>query len=438
MFEAFTAMRSGVVFRLVLGASASRLATFGFNAAMAVHVLDLTGRATDLGLALLAGTVPFFALALFAGVVCDRFNRKIIILFCDALRVVVAVVFLVLAWLVDTDATVVLIHITVFCFATAESFVTTAFSSIVPDVVDEKQILDTNNLLLGLGDIIRMIGPLTGVLIYSVAGFEAGALVTAVLFAVAFVSQWGVTYIRPSVERASAGLRGVIGEELTMFRQLATKDTRLTSLLANGFTTHLFLYPFVLIGLPYVIVQRFQADSVEYGYLEGVCALGGVLSLLITPHTRSWGTAKALLRTMIGMVIGALVFLSLLIGPVAGLMDDNIVARLGILSLGCLAVFLAFGVYGVHFVSFLHENVPSEMLGKGQSMVMMANALGRMLGFSLFGLLFDVSLRAAVLVFVVGMSLKPLVHHPFVLADRRLRATSPESRPESVQAREKV
>lgn len=67
-----------------------------------------------------------------------------------------------------------------------------AFTSIVPDVVDGKRILDTNNLLLGLGDIIGVIGPLAGVLIYSVAGFEAGALVTAVLFAVAFVAQWGV------------------------------------------------------------------------------------------------------------------------------------------------------------------------------------------------------------------------------------------------------
>jgi MFS family permease len=423
-------MRSGAVFRLVIGASASRLATFGFNAAMAVYVLDLTGRATDLGLALLAGTVPFFALAMITGVVCDRFNRKNIILFFDALRVVVAVAFLVLVWAVDTDATVALVYVTVFCFATAESFVTTAFSSIVPDVVPEKEILDTNNLLLGLGDVIRMVGPLTGVFVYSVAGFEASALVTAALFALGFVLQWGVAYTRPARERAANGLRGVIREELTMFRRLATQDVRLTSLLANGFTTHLFLFPFVLVGLPYVIVERFQAHSVEYGYLEGVCAVGGILSLLITPHTKAWGTAKALLRTMIGMAVGASVFFLLLIGPVTGLMEDNIVARLGVLSLGCLAVFLAFGVYGVYFVSFMHETVPSEMLGKGQSMVMMANALGRMLGFALFGLLFDISLQLAVVVFVVGISMKLLVHYPFVVADRRLRAARPEQEPE--------
>jgi MFS family permease len=422
IFEAFKAMRSGPVARLVLGASASRLATFGFNAAMAVYLLDLTGKASDLGLALLAGTVPFFALSLVTGVVCDRFNRKNIILVCDALRVFVALAFLLLTWLSDTESTVMLVYATVFSFAVAESFVTTSFSSIVPDVIDEEEILDTNNLLLGIGDAIRMIGPVVGVLLYSVAGFEVTALVTAALFAAGFVCQRGVKYTKPAgMASGASGFLAVAREELGMFRKLITQDVRLTSLMGNGFTTHLFLYPFITVGLPFVITQVFHARSVEYGYLEAVCALGGILSLLVVPFTKHWGTSKSLLASMIGMVLGAAVFLVLLIGPAMEQMQDNAVVRLGILTVGGFLVFLAFGVYGVYFVSFLHENVPSEMLGKGQSLVMMFNAFGRMIGFSLFGYLFDASLRAAVVVFVVGMSLKLLVHYPFIRADRKLR-----------------
>lgn len=423
-FEAFKTMRSGPVSRLVLGSSASRLATFGFNAAMAVYLLDLTGKASDLGLALMVGTVPFFVLSLVTGVVCDRFNRKNIILVCDALRVVVALVFLLLAWQLDTGARVVLVYVTVFSFSVCESFVMTTFSSIVPDVIDEKEILDTNNLLMGIGDAIRMIGPVVGVLLYSTVGFEATAVVTAVLFAAAFLCQRGVSYTKVSAPGGAVGLLAIAREELGMFRQLITEDVRRTSLMGNGFTTHLFLYPFITVGLPYVITQVFEARSVEYGYLEAVCALGGILSLLVVPHTKQWGTSKSLLVSMAGMVLGAAVFLVLLIDPAMAQMEDNAVARLGVLSLGCFLVFLAFGVYGVYFVSFLHETVRSEMLGKGQSLVMMCNALGRMLGFVLFGYLFDHSLKAAVVVFVVGMSLKLLVHYPFVRADRKLKAAA--------------
>lgn len=422
IFEAFKAMKSGPVARLVLGASASRLATFGFNAAMAVYLLDLTGKASDLGLALLAGTVPFFALSLVTGVVCDRFNRKNIILVCDALRVFVALAFLLLTWLSDTESTVMLVYATVFAFSVAESFVTTSFSSIVPDVIDEEEILDTNNLLLGIGDAIRMVGPVVGVLLYSVTGFETTALVTAALFGAGFLCQRGVEYTKPAgTSSGTSGFVAVAREELGMFRKLITQDVRLTSLMGNGFTTHLFLYPFITIGLPFVITQVFHARSVEYGYLEAVCALGGILSLLVVPFTKQWGTSKSLLASMVGMVLGAAVFLVLLVGPAMDQMQDNAFARLGVMTVGGFLVFLAFGVYGVYFVSFLHENVPSEMLGKGQSLVMMFNAFGRMLGFSLFGYLFDLSLRAAVIVFVVGMSLKLLVHYPFVRADRKLR-----------------
>jgi hypothetical protein len=69
----------------------------------------------------------------------------------------------------------------------------------------------------------------------------------------------------------------------------------------------------------------------------------------------------------------------------------------------------------------MHENVRSDMLGKGQSLVMVFNALGRILGFMLFGMLFDRSLAAAVVVFAAGMSLKIVVHLPFMAADRKLQ-----------------
>ncbi|MET9798153.1 MFS transporter [Nocardiopsis alba] len=415
----FRVLRTSSGFRVVFGAVTSRLATLGFNAAMAVYVLDLTGNAVDLGLTLFVGTVPFFALSLVTGVVCDRFSRKNIILVCDAIRVLVAAGFLVASTLVDTGSTILLVYATVFLFSLCESFVSTAFSTIVPDVVEEKHILDTNNLVSGLGEAVRMGGPVAGVLIYAVAGFHTTTLFVMALFIVAFCLQWGIGYVKVNAPGTTTGIGAMFRQEAGMFRQLITGDARLSSLFANGFTTHLFLYPFALIGLPYVITQVFRANSIEYGYLEAVCALGGILAVLVVPFTKGWTVARNLSGSMVGMLAGSALFLLLLIGPVADLMGDNAVVRLGVLSLACFTVFLAFGVYGVYFVSFMHENIRSEMLGKGMSVVMMCNALGRMLGFWLFGLLFDHSLQVAVLVFVSGMALKLLVHVPFLIADRK-------------------
>ncbi len=63
---------------VILGATTSSLATLSFSAALAMYIMDLTGSAIDLGFTLLIGMLPFVLFSLIAGVICDRFNRKLI------------------------------------------------------------------------------------------------------------------------------------------------------------------------------------------------------------------------------------------------------------------------------------------------------------------------------------------------------------------------
>jgi len=174
-----------------------------------------------------------------------------------------------------------------------------------------------------------------------------------------------------------------------------------------------------MIGIPYLIVEVFSGAPWEYGLLEGVCGAAGIFAVFVIPFTKGLGLAKALLFSMIGILFGSAVFLTIISPTFFSVFDASVAVRIIILGIGCFVTFLFFGVYGVYFISFQHQNVPSAGLGKSMSLVMMFNALGRVIGFFLFGFLFDTSLALAILVMVVGVASKIVIHIPFLLADKR-------------------
>lgn len=411
-------LSSKSIFGLVFGAISSRLATLALSAAMAVHILNLTGNAVDLGLTLLMGTIPFFLLSLITGVVCDHFDRKKIILLCDGIRALISGIFLILCFVLNNQITIHWIYAFVFFFSMCEAFVATSFSTIIPDVVESNNIVDVNNLMNGLLETFKLIGPMIGILIYSSFGFEFTLFFTTILFFVSIIVEKNMTYNRIKNPKKVLKLIPKAVSELKIFVGLFKDDYRLTSLFFNGFTTHLFLFPFILIGLPFTVIQVFNGTPLEYGILESVCAAGGLSAVLIVPFTKPIGISKNLLLFMIAMLISAAIFGLVTIAPIAELMVENSVIRMLIFSSACFGIFLSFGVYGVYFVSFLHHNIKSDILGKGMSLVMMFNALGRIIGFLLFGFLFEYSLNIAIMTFILGMSIKLLIHIPFLIIDR--------------------
>lgn len=406
------------IFSLVFGAVSSRLATTAFNAAMALYVLDLTGQAKQLGFTLIVGTLPFFLLSLLTGIISDRYSRKAIIIFFDSVRVFISVAFLLASQYLATKDLVTLLYTVVFMFSLCEAFVATSFSAIVPDVVSKSRLVDVNNILSALLEGVKIGGPMLGVLIYSIFGFEYTTIFTGVLFALSILIERNMNYRFAGKSRQSNGFFGSLKGELSAFTGLLTKDIRLSSLYANGFTTSVFLFPFTMVGLPFMVTKVLGAPAIEYGYIEGACGAAGMLAAVFVPMTKSWGTAKSLLYTILAMALSSALFLLMTNSAVLDVLSQSRLARMALLLSGFFAVYLAFSIYGVYFVSFQHETVPSNTLGKSMSIVMMLNAAGRILGLALFGYLFDTSFIYAIYVFVVGMFLKIVVHIPFMRADR--------------------
>ena len=83
--ESFAPMRTAAFRWFFAGRAASLLGNAMAPIALAFAVLDLTGKASDLGLVLAARSIPMAGLMVLGGVVADRFSRcQVLVLPHDA------------------------------------------------------------------------------------------------------------------------------------------------------------------------------------------------------------------------------------------------------------------------------------------------------------------------------------------------------------------
>ena len=129
-----------------------------FRVAMPWAVLQLTGSVLAMGAVFIASLAPSLLFMLFGGVAADRLPRRAIMLWSDTGRAVVVAVIAALA----------LLHILQFwhlltlslLFGLADCFFQPAYMAVVPQLVDERVLLQPANSLIQFGNVIsRVIVP---------------------------------------------------------------------------------------------------------------------------------------------------------------------------------------------------------------------------------------------------------------------------------------
>src|SRR5258705_7906892 len=96
----------------MLGQSINLLGDWMQQTAQAWVVWELTHKATALGIVAFLSQIPFFIFGPWVGIISDRFNRRKILLWTQALTMLFA---FILAFLIQTDR-LVLWHLYVFSF----------------------------------------------------------------------------------------------------------------------------------------------------------------------------------------------------------------------------------------------------------------------------------------------------------------------------------
>ncbi len=277
-------LRSRDFRRLWVGMTVSLVGDGIFLIAMTWVAYQLWNAPAALSLLGIAMTVPTIVCLLAGGVVSDRFDRRLVMVWSDVVRG--AAVAALAALSLTHELTFVELAGIVALYGAGTAFFTPAFESIVPEIVDAKELSQANALDQFVRPLaLRLIGPtLGGWLVASLGGGTAFA-VDAVTFGVSTVAVLSMN--RSPASRRPAGVSPLqtIADGLSFVR----RNAWLWGTLASAAIAYLaFLGPTETL-LPYVLKNDLHGSAGDLGMVfaaGGAGAIGAAALMAQRRHPR--------------------------------------------------------------------------------------------------------------------------------------------------------
>jgi len=356
------------------GQLVSTLGTGVSQIAFPLLVLALTRSAAQAGLLGAFETLPYLLFSLPAGALVDRWDRKLVMVICDAGRAL-SLSSIPLAALLG-HLTVLQLYVVSFVDGTLFVFFNLSEVACLPRVVPKGQLPQASAQNEGGGIAANLIAPPLGGFIFQVAGQTVPFLVDAVSYAASVISLASIR-TRFQEERAPTPrrLRAEIVEGLSwLWRQPLI---RYMAFLTGGMNLVNAASALILI----VIARERHAPAALIGVIFAIGSVGGILGSLVAPRIQR--------RFGFGRVIAATVWVSALLWPLYAVVPNPVL--LGVVSAG---LFMVSPIYNAVQFGYRISIIPDELQGRVNSAFRLFAFGGQPLGAALSGLL--ISARGAV------------------------------------------
>ncbi|NAZ81749.1 MFS transporter [Kineococcus sp. R8] len=366
--DALVPARLGRSFRWLL--ASSWLSNLGDGIALAAGPLLVASMTDDpfvVALAALVQWLPPLLLALPAGVLSDRVDRRRLMVVVDLLR---AAVLVVLTLSVASGAVpVAVVLLALFAAASAEVFEDNTAATLLPSIVARDDLAVANvRLLTGFVTVNQLVGPPLGAFLFTLGSFVPfGAQAALVAFSAVTVSR--VVLARRAGPRPASRVRSDLAEGFRwVFHHAAVRVLVLTIFTFNltwgAAWSVLVLYA----------TQRLGLGPVGYGWIATVSAAGGIVGTLAYGRITRRVSLGDLLR--VGLVVETLTHLAL------ALTTSPAVA---------FAVFFVFGVHafvwGTTSLTVRQRAVPEALQGRVGAVNSVGTYGGLVIGSGVGGLL---------------------------------------------------
>ena len=175
-------LSNGPLVRLLAGEFVSSIGDWLYLVALLIVVYETSADPLLLGLVGAARVLPYVVLSIPAGIIADRYERRLVLLVTDVAR---GTIMLVMACLVAVDGplwAIVALAILATCFS---CFFGPTIGAYLPSLVrDERELGPANSAWSTLDNLAFVIGPAVGAILIALSGLALAFFLNAVSFAV--------------------------------------------------------------------------------------------------------------------------------------------------------------------------------------------------------------------------------------------------------------
>ena len=185
--------------RLWLAQIVSEIGDWFYTLSIYTLLLQLTGRASSVALALVLQVLPQTFIGPTAGVVNDRLRRKHVMITADLVRFAVVLAML----LVRSRSSAWLIYPLLLAETTMAAFFEPARNSVIPNIAAKDEVLIANTLSSATWSVNLLIGASVGGLVAAFFGRDAVFILNALSFLASAIFIGGMHFTEPHAESAS-------------------------------------------------------------------------------------------------------------------------------------------------------------------------------------------------------------------------------------------
>lgn len=355
--------------RIVLVWGGYAVSTFAGNAASYSgiwYVTESTGSPSTLALLYVLAFLPMGLLSPFGGVIADRFNRKAIVIACDA--ALAASSLAIAAWVAAAGPSVVAVAAYCVSYGVTAGFRTPAFNATMPLLVPERHLMRINGMDTLLGSISMIAAPALGILFYTTFGLQASILLEGIGAAAAVATMLFAKMPRIAPQQQAGSLRSL------REGAAALADCPGLLVLTVGVCLGMLAYGPIDSLLPLMVSGHFGGDGFAASLVAAVMGAGmlaGAVALMLA------NPKQKLARVIVvaAFIVGAGAFAS-------GLVPSDaywaFVACIGVLAIAC-------AWFNAPLMTLLQTHIPSDKLGRVMGLFTALNGLAIPAGTALGG-----------------------------------------------------
>lgn len=274
-------------------------------------IVQTTGRAIDVGLAILAQELAFFIASPPAGVLVDRLDRRKLMIVCDLARVGVCASFLLVGpgsiWL----AYPLLALLSIF----GAPF-DPAFSAATPNIVDPQDLPAANALSGSLWGTMLAVGAGLGGIVATVFGRDTAFVIDAASFGVSALLLWGIRRSF-SKEREPGHEHPKMLDATIEVLQFARRDHRVLALI--GVKAGFGLAAGVLALLPVFGAEVFDRGEIGVGALMAARGVGALVGPFLGHRISGAGHRRLFGAIGIALAVFGVSYMALGFAPSLGI-----------------------------------------------------------------------------------------------------------------------
>jgi len=185
--------------RLWLAQIVSEIGDWSYTLAIYSLLLQLTGRASSVALALVLQVLPQTFIGPAAGVINDRISRKRVMIAADLARMVIVFAML----LVRSRSTVWLVYPLLLLETLMAAFFEPARTSVIPNVAAREDVLVANTLSSATWSVNLLVGASVGGVVAALFGRDTVFVLNALSFLVSAMLIRGMRFDEPHAQAAA-------------------------------------------------------------------------------------------------------------------------------------------------------------------------------------------------------------------------------------------